>query len=137
VVNPVGTRVEPNDWVAAHQLIAEGAASALALVAAGFGVALVSEPIKKLPARDIVFKDLVSLRPVRIPLGAVWKKNGSIPELSLIRGHFERSLRRDCLTGACSGQLWALQFRLGQFDLRISSKPPTLQLSLLSATNAE
>src|SRR6202011_2094002 len=30
---------------------ADGAASALALVAAGFGVALVSEPIKKFPAR--------------------------------------------------------------------------------------
>jgi DNA-binding transcriptional LysR family regulator len=55
---------------------ADGAASALALVAAGFGVALVSEPIKKFPARHVVFKDLVAPKPVRIPLGAVWKKNG-------------------------------------------------------------
>jgi DNA-binding transcriptional LysR family regulator len=55
---------------------ADGAASALALVAAGFGVALVSEPIKKFPARHVVFKDLVAPRPVKIPLGAVWKKNG-------------------------------------------------------------
>jgi DNA-binding transcriptional LysR family regulator len=55
---------------------ADGAASALALVAAGFGVALVSEPIKKFPARDVVFKDLLAPKPVKIPLGAVWKKNG-------------------------------------------------------------
>jgi DNA-binding transcriptional LysR family regulator len=55
---------------------ADGAASALALVAAGFGVALVSEPIKKLPARQVVFRDLVAPKPVKIPLGAVWKKNG-------------------------------------------------------------
>jgi DNA-binding transcriptional LysR family regulator len=55
---------------------ADGAASALALVAAGFGVALVSEPIKKFPARHVVFKDLVAPKPIRIPLGAVRKKNG-------------------------------------------------------------
>jgi DNA-binding transcriptional LysR family regulator len=55
---------------------ADGATSALALVAAGFGVALVSEPIKQFPARQVVFKDLVAPKPVTIPLGAVWKKNG-------------------------------------------------------------
>jgi DNA-binding transcriptional LysR family regulator len=60
---------------------ADGAASALALVAAGFGVALVSEPIKKLPARHVVFKDLVAPKPVKIPLGAVWKKNGLYSEV--------------------------------------------------------
>jgi hypothetical protein len=37
---------------------------------------LVSEPIKKFPARQVVFKDLVAPRPVTIPLGVVWKKNG-------------------------------------------------------------
>jgi DNA-binding transcriptional LysR family regulator len=60
---------------------ADGAASALALVAAGFGVALVSEPIKKFPARHVVFKDLVAPKPVKIPLGAVWKKNGLYSEV--------------------------------------------------------
>jgi DNA-binding transcriptional LysR family regulator len=55
---------------------ADGAASALAFVAAGFGVALVSEPIKKFPAKEVVFRDLVAPKPVKIPLGAVWKKNG-------------------------------------------------------------
>jgi DNA-binding transcriptional LysR family regulator len=44
-------------------------------VAAGFGVALVSQPIKKFPAKDVVFRDLVAPKPVKIPLGAVWKKN--------------------------------------------------------------
>jgi DNA-binding transcriptional LysR family regulator len=55
---------------------ADGAASALAFVAAGFGIALVSQPIKNFPARDVVFRDLSAPKPVRIPLGAVWKKNG-------------------------------------------------------------
>ena len=55
---------------------ADGAASALAMVAAGFGVAVVSEPIKRFPARQVVFKDLVAPKPVGVlPLGAVWKKN--------------------------------------------------------------
>ena len=56
-------------------------ASALALVGAGFGVALVSQPIKKLPPRQVVFKGLVAPKPVRIPLGAVWKKNGLYSEV--------------------------------------------------------
>jgi DNA-binding transcriptional LysR family regulator len=55
---------------------ADGAASALAFVAAGLGVALVSEAMKKLPARGVVFRDLLAPKPVKIPLGAVWKKNG-------------------------------------------------------------
>ena len=42
----------------------------------GFYDRLVSEPIKKFPARQVVFKDLVAPRPVTIPLGVVWKKNG-------------------------------------------------------------
>ncbi len=37
---------------------ADGAASALAFVAAGFGVAVVSEPLQKIPARDVIFRDL-------------------------------------------------------------------------------
>jgi DNA-binding transcriptional LysR family regulator len=34
---------------------ADGAASALAFVAAGFGVALVGEPLQKILARDVIF----------------------------------------------------------------------------------
>ena len=37
---------------------ADGAASALAFVAAGFGVAVVSEPLQKIPAKDVIFRDL-------------------------------------------------------------------------------
>ena len=55
---------------------ADGAASALALVAAGIGIALASEPIRRFPARQVVFKDLVTPQPVKIPLGAVWKTHG-------------------------------------------------------------
>lgn len=55
---------------------ADGLASSLAFIAAGFGVALLSQPIKKFPARDVVFRDLVAPRSVSVPLGAVWKKNG-------------------------------------------------------------
>jgi DNA-binding transcriptional LysR family regulator len=55
---------------------ADGASSALPLVAADFGVALVCQPIKKFPARHVVFRDLMAPQLVRIPLGAVWTKNG-------------------------------------------------------------
>ena len=60
---------------------ADGAASALAFVGAGFGVALVSQPITKLPARDVVFRDLLAPKPIKIPLGAVWKKSGLYSEV--------------------------------------------------------
>ena len=36
---------------------ADGAASALAFVAAGFGVAVVSAPLQKIPAKDVIFHD--------------------------------------------------------------------------------
>jgi DNA-binding transcriptional LysR family regulator len=60
---------------------ADGAASALAFVAAGFGIALASQPIRKFPTRDVVFRDLWAPKPVRIPLGAAWKKNGLYSEV--------------------------------------------------------
>ena len=41
----------------------------------------VSEPIKKFPARHVVFRDLLAPKPVKIPLGAVWKKNGLYSEV--------------------------------------------------------
>jgi DNA-binding transcriptional LysR family regulator len=37
---------------------ADGAASALAFVGAGFAVAVVSQPLQKIPARDVIFRDL-------------------------------------------------------------------------------
>ena len=55
---------------------ADGIGSALAFVSAGLGVALVSEPVRKFPVREVVFRDLVASKPIRVPLGAVWKTNG-------------------------------------------------------------
>jgi DNA-binding transcriptional LysR family regulator len=72
---------------------ADGAASALAFVAAGFGVALISQPIKKFPSRDVVFRDLLAPKPVKIPLGAVWKKNGLYSE---VVSKFVTTLRQAC-----------------------------------------
>ena len=72
---------------------ADGAGSALAFVAAGLGVALVSEPIKKFPARDVVFRDLAAPQPISIPLGAVWKKNGLE---SGVASRFVKTLRQVC-----------------------------------------
>jgi DNA-binding transcriptional LysR family regulator len=37
---------------------ADGAPSALAFVAAGYGLAVVSEPLQKIPAKDVIFRDL-------------------------------------------------------------------------------
>ena len=52
---------------------ADGAASALAFVAAGFGVAVVSEPLQKIPAKDVIFRDLAPEDSAWVPVGAAWK----------------------------------------------------------------
>jgi DNA-binding transcriptional LysR family regulator len=52
---------------------ADGAASALAFVAAGFGVAVVSEPLQKIPAKDVIFRELAPEDRAWTPVGAVWK----------------------------------------------------------------
>ena len=52
---------------------ADGAASALAFVAAGFGVAVVSEPLQKIPAKDVIFRDLTPEDSAWVPVGAAWK----------------------------------------------------------------
>ena|GEM_PF-5353568 len=49
---------------------------ALAFVAAGFGVAAVSEPLRKIPARDVIFRDLTPEDRTFVPLGAAWKPDG-------------------------------------------------------------
>jgi DNA-binding transcriptional LysR family regulator len=54
---------------------ADGAASALAFVAAGFGVAVVSEPLQKIPAKDVIFRDLAPEDRAWVALGAAWKPN--------------------------------------------------------------
>jgi DNA-binding transcriptional LysR family regulator len=49
---------------------ADGAASAFAFVAAGFGVAVVSEPLQKIPAKDVIFRDLAPEDRAWTPVGA-------------------------------------------------------------------
>jgi DNA-binding transcriptional LysR family regulator len=44
---------------------ADGAASALAFVAAGFGLAVVSQPVEKVPAQGVAFRELTSQAAVR------------------------------------------------------------------------
>jgi len=51
---------------------ADGAASALAFVAARFGVAVVSQPLQKIPARDVIFRDLAPEDRAWVPVGAAW-----------------------------------------------------------------
>jgi DNA-binding transcriptional LysR family regulator len=42
-------------------------------VGAGFGVALVSQPLQKIPAKDVIFRDLAPEDSAWVPLGAAWK----------------------------------------------------------------
>jgi DNA-binding transcriptional LysR family regulator len=52
---------------------ADGAPSALAFVAAGYGLAVVCEPLQKIPAKDVIFRDLGSEDKAWMPVGAAWK----------------------------------------------------------------
>jgi DNA-binding transcriptional LysR family regulator len=55
---------------------ADGASSALAFVAAGFGLAVVSQPVEQVAVPGVVFRELASRTPVRMPIGAVWNPDG-------------------------------------------------------------
>jgi len=62
---------------------ADGAASALAFVAAGFGVAVVSEPLQKIPAKDVIFRKLPPEDSAWVSVGAAWKPDAvSAPVVS-------------------------------------------------------
>src|SRR6202049_4687742 len=62
---------------------ADGAASALAFVAAGVGVAVVSEPLQKIPAKEGIFRDLGAEDRAWVPVGAAWKPDAvSAPVVS-------------------------------------------------------
>jgi DNA-binding transcriptional LysR family regulator len=45
----------------------------LAFVSAGFGLAVISEPLQKIPAKDVVFRDLAPQDRAWVPVGAAWK----------------------------------------------------------------
>lgn len=55
---------------------ADGVGSALAFVAAGFGAAVVSQPVERLGPAGVVFRELASRHPVRMPMKAVWNPHG-------------------------------------------------------------
>jgi DNA-binding transcriptional LysR family regulator len=62
---------------------ADGAASALAFVTAGFGLAVVSEPLQKIPAKDVVFRKLIPEDSSWASVGAAWKPDAvSAPVVS-------------------------------------------------------
>ena len=42
-------------------------------VPAGYGVAVVSEPLQRIPAKDVIFRDLAPQDRAWVPVGAVWK----------------------------------------------------------------
>jgi hypothetical protein len=52
------------------------AASALAFVAAGFGLVAVSEPLRRIPAKDVIFRDLIPEDRALMTVGAAWKPDG-------------------------------------------------------------
>jgi DNA-binding transcriptional LysR family regulator len=62
---------------------ADGAASALAFVAAGFGVAVVSEPLQKIPAKDVIFRELAPEDKAWVPVGAVWRPDALTAPVAL------------------------------------------------------
>ena len=52
---------------------ADSAASALAFVAAGYGIAVVSEQLERIPAKDVIFRNLAPSEGAWVPVGAAWK----------------------------------------------------------------
>ena len=80
---------------------ADGAASALAFVAAGFGVAIVSEPLEKVPAKGVIFRDLAHEDSAWVPVGAAWKPDAvSAPVVS----RFVDILAQICAGGNGAGR---------------------------------
>jgi len=75
---------------------ADGAASALAFVAAGFGVAAVSEPLRRIPAKDVIFRDLIPEDRALMPVGAAWKPDGVT---AAVASQFVEVLTQTCVTG--------------------------------------
>jgi DNA-binding transcriptional LysR family regulator len=75
---------------------ADGAASALAFVAAGFGVAVVSEPLQKIPSRDVIFRNLTPEDRAWMPVGAAWKPDAITAPVA---SQFINVLAQSCAEG--------------------------------------
>jgi DNA-binding transcriptional LysR family regulator len=74
---------------------ADGNTSLGRLVAAGFGVAVISEPLQKIPAKNVVFRNLAPKDRAWVPVGAAWKPDGLTATVS--------SQFVDVLAQACGG----------------------------------
>ena len=75
---------------------ADGAASALAFVAAGFGVAVISEPLRKIPAKNVIFRDLAPEDRAWVPVGAAWKPDALT---AVVASQFVSVLAQTCANG--------------------------------------
>lgn len=56
--------------------VAAGASIALAFVAAGFGLAVVSQPVEGVAFPGVLFRELTAQAPLKMPVGAVWNRTG-------------------------------------------------------------
>jgi DNA-binding transcriptional LysR family regulator len=75
---------------------ADGAASALAFVSAGFGVAVISEPLQKIPAKNVIFRDLTPEDKGWVPVGAAWKPDALA---AAVASQFVDVLVQSCANG--------------------------------------
>ena len=75
---------------------ADGAASALAFVSAGFGVAVISEPLQKIPAKNVIFRDLAPEDKAWVPVGAAWKPDALTAPVA---SQFIGALAQSCANG--------------------------------------
>jgi DNA-binding transcriptional LysR family regulator len=57
---------------------ADGAASALAFFTAGFGIAVIGEPLERIPSKDVIFRNLASKDKAWMPVGTAWKPEALI-----------------------------------------------------------
>ena len=99
---------------------ADGAPSALAFVAAGFGLAVLSEPLQKIPTEDVVFRDLCPKDKEWMPVAAVWKPDSvSAPAAAKFI---------DVLAQVCGNEKNGNRPALEQFEMNGSAIPALAKL---------
>jgi DNA-binding transcriptional LysR family regulator len=103
---------------------ADGAPSALAFVAAGYGLAVLSEPMQKIPTEDVVFRDLSPKGREWMPVAAVWRPDSiSAPAASKFI---------DVLTEVCGKEKNGERPALEQFELNGSTINARQRTSILT-----